>query len=103
MTEIGLRLIEIEKYLGYLTAYDNFSQTEFCSQPAIFGGATRFIQLCAKYALEIDPPLAQRLSLLVKFYLEKDLTTLKVSDIYNMKQEIAPLMREFAMEIKKHG
>lgn len=85
---IEQRFSAIDECLAYLAVYKKMPQAEFFAYPKHFGGATRFIQLIAKYCLEITtqlpgPPVQVPASL-SSFYLEQTLSKLRVDDVYAM-------------------
>jgi hypothetical protein len=102
---IEQRFSAIDECLAYLTVYKKMPQAEFFAYPKHFGGATRFIQLIAKYCLEIAAQVPdqkiQPITTLSNFYLEPTLTKLHVNDVYAMLMEIDKTVSDFRAQVEK--
>jgi|GEM_PF-3366187 uncharacterized protein YutE (UPF0331/DUF86 family) len=124
---ITIRLAEIELQLNYLSLYQAMAYEEFKRLPKNFGGATRFIQLIAKYAIEIASQIALELNLrwkeyrdlfamlkenhiltkelylnlveLSEFYLPATLMQKNIKDVYEMTKKINELIKNFSSQI----
>lgn len=125
---ILLRFAEIERLRDILKQYQDADVKVFSSDPAIFGGAARFIQLIGKYTIEIAGQIAHHKNLAYKgfnqlfeqmlvigaidqaqlgdlqilsgYYLEKTLRAMKVADLYSMLGRIDKISVSYAGSIK---
>jgi hypothetical protein len=103
---------------------------EFYSSPKNFGGAARFVQLIAKYTIEIasqiafdlkiewknypqlfqglqqkniiDAELCQNLKKLSEFYLPKTLINQKIRDVFEMILKAQNLIDNYSKQISKY-